>query len=88
MLNALIYHIASGHAFFSGIASIHLAAILSFGSPNRVRSLARTISALLGLLLIAFSATPLPVWFYLIAVIVTLVGSRGGPPAWTTPRSP
>lgn len=73
MRNALIYHSASGQAFFSGVAFIQFAALLSLGTANRWRDRSRTISAALGLLLVAASATPLPVGFYAVAATATVV---------------
>ncbi len=78
-MNALIYHIASGHAFFSGVVLIVLAAITTFRPARRWSSLARTLSACVGLILIAVSSTPLPTWFYGFAGLVSLswIGIEG-----------
>ena len=73
MTNALIYHVASGHAFFSGVALI-LAAVATTRLPGRrIVGSARTISTGLGLILVAISGTPLPLGFYLLAGAVSLV---------------
>ncbi len=72
-MNALLYHIASGQAFFSGVALIHLAALLAIKSPGRARKHLRRIVSWLGLLLVAVSATPLPAWFYAAAVSLWLL---------------
>jgi len=76
MVNALVYHIASGQAFFSGAALIQLAALSAFYPGGRWPARSRTVSACAGLILVAVSASPLPAWFYLAAGPVTL--------AWTS----
>jgi acyl-CoA thioesterase-1 len=79
MVNALVYHVASGQAFFSGVALIQLAGLSAFHPGGRWPALCRTVSASAGLILIAVSATPLPAWFYLSAGPVTLawIGVEG-----------
>jgi acyl-CoA thioesterase-1 len=72
MANALVYHVASGQAFFSGIALIHLALFCGFRAGGRWRTLGGTLPACAGLILVAVSATPLPAWFYGIAGVLTL----------------
>jgi acyl-CoA thioesterase-1 len=72
MRDALIYHVASGQAFFTGVALITLAVLLALRPTNRWRSLGRTIAACAGLLLIASSATPLPAWFSPVVEVLTL----------------
>jgi len=71
MTNALVYHVASGQAFFSGAALIALAAILAWSKAGRRAGLVRTTTAGLGLALIAASATPLPAGFYAVAGVAT-----------------
>ena len=66
MVNALVYHIVSGQAFFSGVALISLAAFLATRPHGRWSSLGRTSLARVGLVLIVVSATPLPIWFYVV----------------------
>src|SRR5260370_30487906 len=72
-MNWVIYFFGSGAAFFSGVGLV-LAAIpvLSFYHRKWAMRLA-TLCALLGLILIALSATPLPYWFYAAAGLVSLV---------------
>lgn len=72
-MNAVVYHIASGQAFFSGVALISLAVSLAFRPRNRWLAFSRTVLACLALILITVSATPLPGWFYLIAGVASLV---------------
>ena len=83
MANALIYHMASGQAFFSGVALVTLAVLLATRRPGRWSASGRIVSACVGLALIALSATPLPSWFYLLAGGITLAwligeGRAGG----------
>src|SRR4051812_33075385 len=81
MTNALIYHIASGQAFFSGVALVHLAAVLATRASGRRRAALRTASLRLGLLLIAVSGTPLPVAFYAPAGLVSIAWGVAGRPS-------
>ena len=83
-VNALIYHVASGQSFFSGVVLIELAALSGYRAGRRWLTFWRTISACAGLILIAVSATPLPGWFYLVAVVPTLawIGAEGSSRIW------
>ncbi len=70
-MNWLVYHIASGHAFFSGVVLVILAAMTSIsGSPLTKRI--GVLFCLLGAIAIAVSATPLPYVYYGLAVAATL----------------
>lgn len=81
-----IYHIASGQAFFSGIVLIELAAVAAFWARSRWPTIGCAIIACAGLILIAVSSTPLPVWFYGVAGILTVawigVECSPGPRHW------
>jgi acyl-CoA thioesterase I len=68
----LVYHIGSGHAFFSGIAFIQLAGLSAFLRRGRWLAVCRMASVCAGVILVAVSSTPLPAWFYGIAGAVTL----------------
>lgn len=70
MSNFLLYHIASGHAFFTGCALIAGAIGSSLVSTRRIAAYARTILALLGAALIAVSATPLFPSLYLVGGVL------------------
>lgn len=72
MKQALILHIASGQAFFSGVILVQLALVLALRRQNRWIKLGGTIAAYGGLLLIVASATPLSGWFYAFAGTVTV----------------
>ncbi len=71
MSNAIVYHVVSGQAFFSGIALIAFSVLSSFRPAGRRRASCRW-AARVGLFLIAVSSTPLPVWFYLVAGTVSI----------------
>lgn len=70
-MNWLVYHIASGHAFFSGVALVTVAAVASTRSTqftNRLTGLFFVIGAIS----IAISSTPIPYWYYGFAIAITL----------------
>ena len=62
-MNWLIFHIASGAAFFSGAVCIMLAAGLSLAGRQSINRWS-TLPCLIGIVVVAASATPLPYWFY------------------------
>jgi len=68
----LIYHIASGHAFFSGIVAVIAAAFLLRLGRAWMKRVAVVI-AICGFIAIALSSTPLPYWCYAVALLATLV---------------
>ncbi len=72
MTNYLVYHIASGHAFFTGVAAVILAAFLMRSSRNWLRRVAG-VTAVCGLIGILLSSTPIPWWCYGVAMIATCV---------------
>jgi acyl-CoA thioesterase-1 len=89
MTNALLFHVASDQAFFSGIALVHLAVLRSLRRGGRWLPVARNVSACVGILLIAVSATPLAAWYYLMAGATFLAwlgaeaSSTGAARRWT-----
>lgn len=70
-MNPIVYHCASGQAFFTGVTLVPLAALLSL-SEKRIARRGMVFSLVTGLLAIAVSSTPLPLWFYGAAVLVSL----------------
>ena len=70
-MNWFVYHIASGTAFFSGVAFIVLAAALGMSWKRWGRRIA-PFCAIVGLLAIAVSATPLPGWYYALGASVSV----------------
>jgi acyl-CoA thioesterase-1 len=70
-MNWLVYHIASGHAFFSGVALISVAALASTRwTPITTRL--TVLFFLIGAIAIAISSTAIPHWYYGIAIAITL----------------
>ncbi|WP_417374572.1 SGNH/GDSL hydrolase family protein [Gimesia maris] len=70
-MNPIVYHCASGQAFFTGVTLVPLAALLSL-SEKRIARRGMVFSLVTGLLAIAVSSTPLPLWFYEAAVLGSL----------------
>jgi len=70
-MNWLAYHIASGHAFFSGVALIMVAALASTRSMPITTRLT-VFAFLIGAIAIAISSTAIPYWYYGIAIVVTI----------------
>ena len=76
-MNWLVYHIVSGHAFFSGVALVIVATV----SSTRSRPIFKRITVLaflIGVVAIVVSSTAIPYWYYAFAAVVTLawIGSR------------
>ena len=70
-MNWLVFHFASGQAFFSGIALVLLAVFAATRSATvfkRVTFLAFAIGAIA----IALSSTPIPYWYYTLATGMTI----------------
>ncbi len=85
-MNWIVFHIVSGHAFFSGILLLFIAVLVSISKRpfiNRFTALA----FLFGIIAIVLSSTPLPPWVYLVAAVATLlwIASRYSDPLrrWT-----
>jgi acyl-CoA thioesterase-1 len=70
-MNSLVYHIVSGHAFFSGIALLILA-IFAANSTHAFFHRVSLLSFLLGLIGIIISSTAIPYWLYAAGAVVTL----------------
>jgi acyl-CoA thioesterase I len=73
----LLFHIVSGHAFFTGAACLLLAVGLSTACAGRWRRSARNLLALLGGLLAAVSATPLPPVLYAVLIAASVLWILG-----------
>lgn len=76
-MNWLVYHIASGDAYFTGVALVIIAARVSIGTKpicNRIS----VFFFLIGVIAIAISSTAIPYWYYVVAVVATVpwVASR------------
>ena len=70
-MNWLTYHVASGEAFFSGLALVVVAAILGL-LTNRSLKFISTLVCIIGVIAIAISSTPLAIWHYVIAGAILL----------------
>jgi len=68
----LIYHVASGHAYFTGAACLIAAAFVSRFDQRRGVRAGRNLLVAVGGAAVAASATPLPVWAYLLLGLATL----------------
>jgi acyl-CoA thioesterase-1 len=68
----LIFHVASGQAFFTGAACLAVATGLLVGGTLRRGRVARNCLVVLGGALVFASATPLPGWGYVILVAATM----------------
>lgn len=67
----LVYHIASGHAFFTGVGLVILAVLVS----RRNKPIANRIAVsafLIGAVAITISSTPIPYWYYVVALVPTV----------------
>ncbi len=71
-MNWLVYHIASGHAFFTGVLLIIVAALASTQSTP-IRKRLTVLAFLIGVIAIAISSTAIPYWYYGIAVVITVL---------------
>ncbi|MCL4201961.1 MAG: hypothetical protein KJ000_05665 [Pirellulaceae bacterium] len=71
-MNWLVFHIASGQAFFTGVALVIVAALASTRSHAACRRITG-FCFLIGSIAIVVSATPIPFWVYGVAGLVTLV---------------
>ncbi len=69
----LTYLFGSGLAFYIGIACVLLPLPLSLSAGRGSRAVSN-VSAGVGLVVIVLSGTPLPLWFYRIAIAATLIG--------------
>lgn len=72
-MNRLVFHIASGDAFFAGIALLVVAVLLQTGHAHR-RQRTATWLLLGGLIAIGVSATALPAWAYALLLVALALG--------------
>jgi acyl-CoA thioesterase-1 len=69
-MNWLVFHIVSGHSFFTGVALIVTAALASTRSRPLFKRFA-DLFFLLGIIAIVVSSTAIPYWYYAIATAAT-----------------
>jgi acyl-CoA thioesterase-1 len=70
-MNWLVYHIASGHAFFTGVALVIIAALASTQAKPIVNRMAG-LAFLIGAVAITISSTALPYGYYAVALVATV----------------
>jgi acyl-CoA thioesterase-1 len=70
-MNWLVFHVASGQSFFTGVALIVIAALASMASKRAIKRIT-ALAFLTGAIAVAVSSTPIPYWYYAVAVAVTL----------------
>lgn len=85
--DALVYHLASGDAFFSGSALLVLSVVVATAFRGGWVRWARNFCLMLGAILVTLSVTPLPRWAYVLLTLVTLAwllmqGSQRVGPKW------
>ncbi len=68
----LIFHIVSGHSFFTGVALIVLAALASAQSRPLFKRFT-PLFFLVGVIAVVVSSTAIPYWYYVVATAATLV---------------
>lgn len=70
-MNWLVYHIASGQVFFTGVALVIFAAVVSARS-NPVTRRITVLAFVIGAIAIAISSAAIPYWYYAVAIVVTV----------------
>jgi acyl-CoA thioesterase I len=71
-MNRLIYYFIDGNIFFVGVGLMAAAALLSFFKRPKIPNVVINPLAIIGAVLILFSATPLPLGYYLVWTVVVL----------------
>ncbi|MCA8990051.1 MAG: acyl-CoA thioesterase, partial [Planctomycetaceae bacterium] len=69
-MNWIVYHIVSGHSYFTGVALLVVAAVASV-QPRPIFSRIAVFAYLLGCISIMVSSTAVPVWLAVAGVAVT-----------------
>lgn len=70
-MNWLVYHVASGQAFFTGVALLIVAAAASIPSGPVFRRIT-SLSFVVGLIAVVVSSTAIPYWLYGVCAAVTI----------------
>jgi acyl-CoA thioesterase I len=71
-MNWLVFHVASGQSFFSGVALVIVAAVASRSSKAVLKRIA-VLGFVIGVIAIVISSTPIPYWYYGVALVPTAV---------------
>lgn len=71
-MNGLVFHIVSGHSFFTGIFLLAVAAFASTGSRPLFKRVT-TLAFFTGAIAVFVSSTAIPYWWYAVAVITSMV---------------
>ncbi len=83
-MNPFILSFADGTTFFVGLALVLMAEALLFRFRNRVSRPIFTVVAIVGIILVIISATPIPIWAYAVWAIPAVAGvalvNRSAPP--------
>lgn len=72
MITWLIFFFGTGLAFFVGVALQYLGLLLSIRWHGRRAGMIVTLTCIIGLILVAVSAVPLPYWLYAIVGLISL----------------
>jgi acyl-CoA thioesterase I len=70
-MNPLVFHIASGQAFFTGVALMLAAAVISQW-PQRICKRIAGLLFMIAIIAIVISSTAIPYWLYAVATVGTL----------------
>lgn len=70
-LDPVIYFVGSGDAFFVGAGAILLGVGISSVAARRIALVVRNLAVLVGVVLVAVSAVPLPWWLYAVLTLAT-----------------
>lgn len=83
-MNPFILSFTDGTTFFVGLAVVLVTEALLFRFWNRVTRPILTVVAIIGIILVIISATPLPIWAYAVWTIPAITGivlvNRSAPP--------
>lgn len=77
LMNAVVFHIASGQAFFTGAVLVAIALLIRPRADRRWVTRLRLAALFLGLCLVAVSATPFPIPIYVCVVLLTMAAVIG-----------
>ena len=72
----IIYHVGGGHALFVGIGLLMLASAASNSSSKLFRRQTRLLF-LIGLIAVAVSSAPFPLWLWIVVGVASLIGLVG-----------